>query len=143
MAGKIRILLFYYFSVYDILIMYFLNYFYIEDYASNNSGWTTTRHHAVPTTDLPVYAVKPLLDWFNSKLEQIIMPMLKLQFLNNNETCNNSKIVVHDAFIVKYQNDEEVIDMLNIEEKVRNLLNILTIMLLFIIYFAILTIFIL
>lgn len=45
--------------------------------------------------------------------------MLKLQFLNNNQINNNSRIIVHDAFIVKYQNNEEVVDLIKKEKKVR------------------------
>ena len=34
-----------------------------------NGGWTTSRHYAVPTTDLPVHALKEtVLPWFRSLL---------------------------------------------------------------------------
>ena len=39
-----------------------------EAHASSNGGWTTARHFAVPTTDLPVHSSPDLLKWFNATL---------------------------------------------------------------------------
>lgn len=43
-------------------------------------GWTTTRHYAVPTTDLPVHQIPKLLSWFNDVLAEHIYPLFKEHF---------------------------------------------------------------
>lgn len=74
-------------------------------------SWTTSRHYAIPTTDIPVYKIPALLEWFNRQLEQLIFPNVRKQFLeeecssSNNELCDGSTALslrVMDAFLVRY-----------------------------------------
>ena len=62
--------------------------------------WTTQRHYAVPTHDVPVHTVSKLLDWFKNLHRQLIQPLLASQF----ELSSN--FYVHDAFCVKYEGGE-------------------------------------
>ncbi|GMH74820.1 hypothetical protein TrRE_jg9399 [Triparma retinervis] len=58
-------------------------------------GWTTARHHAVPTTDVPVSSVPSLLPWFNGTLYPLLAAFVAGNF-------GAEGLVVHDAFVVKY-----------------------------------------
>jgi tetratricopeptide (TPR) repeat protein len=58
-------------------------------------GWTTSRHYAVPTTDVPVHQVPKLLDWFQTWMANI-HPLLQQQFQTD------GRFYVHDAFLVRY-----------------------------------------
>ena len=71
-----------------------------EAYAAQAGGWTTSRHYAVPTTDIPVHVVKSttsvcdpvsstgkedaqqlqLLEWFRDLFLQRLGPLLAVQF---------------------------------------------------------------
>jgi len=64
--------------------------------------WTTTRHYAVPTTDVPVCAIPELLKWYNAKLEEVIFPLLHAQFGIDAEA---TRLRVFDSFLVKYDAD--------------------------------------
>jgi len=68
-----------------------------DEYAAASGGWTTTRHHAVPTTDLPVHEVPPLLAWFRRAMASRLAPMLAHHF-----GVAASAVRVHDAFLVRY-----------------------------------------
>ena len=68
-----------------------------EAHAGSCGGWTTTRHHAVPTTDVPIHAVPALRTWFNRALRTRLAPLLELHF-----SINAAAVRVHDAFLVKY-----------------------------------------
>lgn len=71
-----------------------------EEYANGkDDGWTTSRHYAVPTTDIPVHTVPKLLDWFVNWMEFHVAPLLRAQF----EPTDNNRFYVHDAFLVRYQ----------------------------------------
>lgn len=65
-------------------------------------GWTTSRHYAVPTTDMPLHDIPPLLDWFNGVLENRLRPLLAMQFGEEEVGNNGSDVFIHDAFIVRY-----------------------------------------
>ena len=69
--------------------------------SSSSNGWTTTRHYAVPTTDLPIHIIPPFLHWFNSVMQNRVAPLLRKQFLNG-----FGRVSVHDAFIVKYEHNQ-------------------------------------
>ena len=58
--------------------------------------WTTQRHYAVPTMDVPIHTIPELLKWFNKWFFQQVIPLLRGQF----KTTAN--FYVHDAFIVRY-----------------------------------------
>lgn len=66
-----------------------------EEHASRSGGWTTARHHAVPTTDVPVHDVPDLLIWFNEAMACRLGPLLACYF-------GAARVRVHDAFLVKY-----------------------------------------
>ena len=66
-----------------------------ESFAAQAGGWSTSRHYAVPTTDIPVHVVKSthtiggsglhgaensLLDWFREVFLQRLAPLLAVQF---------------------------------------------------------------
>eukprot|EP01034_Spumella_vulgaris_P021375 gene21376-27405_t len=80
-----------------------------EQHASQStSGWTTARHYAVPTTDIPIHASPALLAWFNEIMKSRLGAMLRGQFVNSSVVESTGCVVcVHDAFIVKYQCDDE------------------------------------
>jgi hypothetical protein len=58
----------------------------------------------VPTTDLPVHAVDPLLRWFNARMDDALAPALATQYGRGDG--GRVRVAVHDAFIVKYHHDE-------------------------------------
>lgn len=66
-------------------------------------GWSTTRHYAVPTTDISVSEIPPLLDWFNDQLATIILPFVSTCFAK----CPRDGLRVVDAFFVKYSSDAQ------------------------------------
>jgi len=65
-------------------------------------GWTTSRHYAVPTTDIPVHEIPPLLDWFNQVLRDRLRPLLAVQFGEDEVGKDGAYVLIHDAFIVRY-----------------------------------------
>ena len=68
-----------------------------EAHASHGGGWTTARHFAVPTTDVPVREVPALLEWFNDALRSSIFPALGALY-----GLDPARLRVIDAFLVKY-----------------------------------------
>jgi hypothetical protein len=74
-----------------------------EGFADTGEGWSTSRHYAVPTTDIPVHSCPALLVWFNELMRSRLYSVLSQQF------CRTavSRIHVHDAFVVKYHVSEE------------------------------------
>jgi hypothetical protein len=70
----------------------------VIDWAESGE-WTQQRHYAVPTNDVAVHTVPPLLAWFNNWLEQHVCPLLARQF----PTTEANHFYVHDAFCVRYQ----------------------------------------
>ncbi len=71
----------------------------VEAHVADTRGgeWTTARHYAVPTTDVPVHECPKVLDTFNAVCRRKIFPMLARQF-----HVNTADIRVIDAFVVKY-----------------------------------------
>ena len=68
-----------------------------EAHASATDGWTTARHFAVPTTDLPVHSSPDLLKWFNATLSESIFPAVAQV-----TGAASDKLRVIDAFVVRY-----------------------------------------
>jgi len=68
-------------------------------------GWTTSRHHAVPTTDLPVHEIPFLLPWFVHTFHHQICPLLANQFGEDAVGNQGGFVQLHDAFVVKYDAD--------------------------------------
>ncbi|CAM9853492.1 unnamed protein product, partial [Ectocarpus fasciculatus] len=75
-----------------------------EDYSQENGGWTTSRHYAVPTTDLPVHALESTLPWFRSLVRSRLFPALAKQF---NLAAGPRRVFVHDAFVVRYEEGKQ------------------------------------
>ena len=69
-----------------------------EEHQQSTGGWTTSRHYAVPTTDVPIFRMETVRNWFNKKLEQCIFPILKQQF----NVAAEQRLRIFDAFFVKY-----------------------------------------
>eukprot|EP00943_MAST-04B_sp_MAST-4B-sp1_P001901 g1901.t1 len=69
---------------------------------SMKGKWATSRHYAVPTTDVPVRDVATVLPIFNSLLKSYLFPALAHLF---NQSLESLRIV--DAFIVKYNAEKQ------------------------------------
>jgi tetratricopeptide (TPR) repeat protein len=74
-----------------------------EKYAKQ-TGWTTSRHYAVPTTDIPLHDLADLRPWFYTVWSERIRPILRDQFkLNTTRASTRTRdIFIHDAFVVRY-----------------------------------------
>lgn len=73
-----------------------------EEYAENN-GWTTSRHYAVPTTDVPMHLVPKLFEWLDKILLPRILPIMSKYFFSTHHSFGGTvRACVHDAFLVKY-----------------------------------------
>jgi tetratricopeptide (TPR) repeat protein len=70
--------------------------------AEQGQGWTTSRHYAVPTTDIPVHEIPRVLSLFNSILTNKLRPLLALQFGEDQLGVNGCNLHIHDAFVVRY-----------------------------------------
>jgi hypothetical protein len=70
-------------------------------------GWTTSRHYAVPTTDIPIHEVPIILKWFNNVLVHRLRLLLALQFGKNEVGKNGCNIHIHDAFVVQYDSKKQ------------------------------------
>lgn len=68
--------------------------------AATGGGWTTQRHYAVPTTDVPVHTVPAVLAVFNKALQQRIAPFVSAAFPD--VVPSPDMLRIHDAFLVKY-----------------------------------------
>jgi uncharacterized membrane protein YgcG len=82
-----------------------------EGRASSLGGWTTSRHYAVPTTDLPVHDSDALLGWFTNAFRTRIAPWLA-QHMHTPITA----LAVHDAFVIKYSAAAQRLLPLHIDE---------------------------
>ena len=69
------------------------------------NGWTTSRHYAVPTTDIPIHEVPNLLNFFNQILATRLRPLLALQYGSDEVGDEGQYVFIHDAFIVRYDAD--------------------------------------
>jgi tetratricopeptide (TPR) repeat protein len=67
-----------------------------KEYAFKRGGWSTSRHYAVPTNDIPVHLAPKLLNWFVQWFRDDVTPLLQAQFQTNQQ------FYVHDAFLVRY-----------------------------------------
>ena len=71
----------------------------IVEWAESLGEWTRQRHYAVPTHDVPVHTVPPLLQWFQHQfMKPVLQPLLARQF----EIQGRGQFYVHDAFVVRY-----------------------------------------
>jgi tetratricopeptide (TPR) repeat protein len=70
----------------------------VIEWAESNKDWTTSRHYAVPTNDVPVHSIPQLLSWFNQWMDSTVRPLFSKQF-----DVAPANIFVHDAFVVRYE----------------------------------------
>ena len=77
-----------------------------EEAAAARGGWTTSRHYAVPTTDLPVHEISSLLPLWNLFLARSLGPFLHACFPEI-VRHGGSNVRVHDAFVVRYDADAQ------------------------------------
>jgi len=68
-----------------------------EKYASENGGWTTTRHKTYPTTDLPLEKINSVFSFVIESFKNIIQFIKTSYCLDDNHFFN-----ISDIFIVKY-----------------------------------------
>lgn len=64
------------------------------------SGWTTTRHYEVPTHDIPISSIPEVLTIFNTQIQPLLKNLIQFNF-------SETEIIIHDAFIVKYEYSAE------------------------------------
>jgi hypothetical protein len=67
----------------------------------SGKNWTTSRHYAVPTTDIPIHAIPAVARWFAFFIHHEAKQLLSSCFFSNQDI----EIVINDAFIVKYDGD--------------------------------------
>ena len=69
-------------------------------------GWTTSRHYAVPTTDIPVHEIPRLLAWYNRIMQSVLLPFIckafPRYFERSSSAAGEPVLRTHDAFVVKY-----------------------------------------
>ena len=68
----------------------------IERAAHARGGWTTKRHAAYPTTDIPLEEAPELLPWFLQLRTKLIVPVIRRDYNVNVEGF-------HDIFLIKYE----------------------------------------
>lgn len=94
---------------------------------AQSSGWTTSRHYSVPTTDIPIQECSLVLDWFfRSGFYDRLRCTLQLQFPDAFDGCPES-MYINDAFIVRYSaKKQEKIDPIYSEKILwdENLINV-------------------
>ena len=73
-----------------------------EKYATRNGGWTTKRHSAYPTTDLPVDKMPSIFCIILETLKTI-MKKIRISY----ELHNDMTIDVKDLFVVKYSHEAQ------------------------------------
>ncbi|KAL9185217.1 hypothetical protein ACHAXT_002994 [Thalassiosira profunda] len=77
-----------------------------EEHATKSSGgWTTSRHYAVPTTDIPIHELTSLHAWFCNLWGATICPLLCRQFQLDKPPQRD--IFLHDAFLVRYDAERQ------------------------------------
>lgn len=76
-----------------------------EAIIERDGKWTTSRHYAVPTTDLPIHEIPELLLLFNDIMRTRLCPLLAHCFGSDRLGEYGQLIGVHDAFLVKYDSN--------------------------------------
>ena len=70
----------------------------VIQWAESNTDWTTSRHYAVPTMDVPVHTIPQIFTWFNKWMDSTARPLLGKQF-----GVAPEYFYCHDAFVVRYE----------------------------------------
>ena len=74
----------------------------IIQWAETLGKWTTKRHYAVPTYDVPIHTVPPLLRWFQ---EDFMNPIIQCLLAKQFKPTTEGRFYVHDAFCVRYESN--------------------------------------
>ena len=72
-----------------------------ETWAAGNGGWTTSRHFEVPTTDVPLRMLTPLLPWLTRTLADTMLPAAAAAYPA--AVPDPARLRVLDGFLVRYQ----------------------------------------
>lgn len=75
--------------------------------SEKHGEWTTSRHYYVPTTDIPIHDIPELLHLFQDIWKTKLEPLFQRQFSSLFSSAKDSRIYIHDAFIVRYNVNEE------------------------------------
>lgn len=75
-----------------------------EEFALLSGGWTTARHYAVPTTDIPLHSLPRVLGWLKDLVYGRLQNCLRRLFFPKARP-DTVGVCIHDAFIVKYSHD--------------------------------------
>lgn len=79
-----------------------------EDHCNSTSGWTTSRHYSVPTTDVPIHEIHDLHSLFKKLWFDKVRPLMRRQLqLGDNSNCCRRDIFIHDAFVVRYDSSKQ------------------------------------
>ena len=68
-----------------------------EAFSHARGGWTTARHHSVPTTDLPLSSLPGAMATFNEAMARCVAPLAAASY-----PWLRGQLRVHDAFLVRY-----------------------------------------
>tara|TARA_B100001094_G_C18036455_1_gene722792 strand:- start:49 stop:723 length:675 start_codon:yes stop_codon:yes gene_type:complete len=73
-----------------------------EDYATDNSGWTTERHDNYPTTDNEITSSWATYNIINSRIHKYIFPEIANMYY-----INSSKLEINELFVAKYSDNTQ------------------------------------
>ena len=78
-----------------------------EEHCNSTSGWSTSRHYAVPTTDIPIHEITKLHPLFTKLWSDRIRPLMRRQFKLESKRHQRRDIFIHDAFVVRYDSSKQ------------------------------------
>ncbi|RYH14861.1 hypothetical protein EON65_32825 [archaeon] len=68
----------------------------------SGQSWTTSRHYAVPTTDIPIHHIPAVSEWFTQFMHTTAKSLIQQCYFPR-VPWNDLHIVINDSFIVKYE----------------------------------------
>ena len=77
-----------------------------EAWAATAGGWTTSRHFAVPTTDVPLRHLTSLLPSLSRALRDVLLPAAAVAYYPA-ATARAARLRVLDGFLVRYEAGEQ------------------------------------
>jgi hypothetical protein len=78
-----------------------------EEHCNSTSGWSTSRHYAVPTTDIPIHEITKLHHLFTTLWSDRIRPLMRRQFKLEGKRNQRRDMFIHDAFVVRYDSSKQ------------------------------------
>lgn len=81
-----------------------------ENYAQmTGSGWSTSRHYSVPTTDLPITSLShSVRSMVSERFANQLLPFMRSVFVESSEEVERFGGFVYDLFVVKYDGSQMV-----------------------------------